>query len=771
MINIILIILFSLLFSDNVNISSFLIDSHNIPIKYANIQCDDTGTSSDIDGYFFISCSEHSNLTISHINYETTILPLNSIQNTITLKNTLISLNQVNVYGQFNNQSKKVTSTQIIKKISSHNNFINDISSSISNLNYASGTSTPRYFQIRGLGELSQFSGEGAPNYYIGLTLDNIDFSGLSLPLTLFDINQIEVFKGPNSTLFGQNATGGNIHITTNDPHKYKSYTGSFNLGNYNSSSINLRLSNSLTDNLFYNTSMSKYYSDGWIKNKQLNEGNSFYRYDTNSINHESLQYKLLFDKNNMIIKTTYIYAHANNKYDIWAPDNNGYTTYTDYRGVDSQKTNAFSLYIENSKPMVDIIGISTYADNAIIYSYDSDWGNNEFWTNEPYNYDNYYYDYYAPYSYTDYTDRKRINSSNELRIIFKKSKYLNITTGLTQNNIKEYDTRDGWLFAGNATNISSTFNIKNSAFYTEFLIKNINQLECTIGLRNDNNTTHNSILWSDWYDNSNVLNYKISSNNLTAGSIKLEYDFFNKLNLISFFSTGYKPKGINQSPNTPNDYKLYDLETSYNYDLGLEYHLENFNLNLSIFYIFRKNPQLRVFYQYDNTNPNSFDYAVFNSKYGQNNGLEIDINSSFNNKLFIDVSIGYLRTYISDFTYNDVIYGDREQAHAPHYTYHLSFDYKLFENTLYNISFHGMDSFYFDDQNDHQSNKRNLADSSIEYKNNLFSLRFWSKNIFNSKYQTRGYTFGLEPPSYEVKDYKAFGSPRTFGITFEYDI
>ena len=134
MINIILIILFSLLFSDNINISSFLIDSHNIPIKYANIQCDDTGTSSDIDGYFFISCSEHSNLTISHINYETTIFPLNSIQNTITLKNTLISLNQVNVYGQFNNQSKKVTSTQIIKKISSHNNFINDISSRISNL-------------------------------------------------------------------------------------------------------------------------------------------------------------------------------------------------------------------------------------------------------------------------------------------------------------------------------------------------------------------------------------------------------------------------------------------------------------------------------------------------------------------------------------------------------------------------------------------------------------------------------------------------------------
>ena len=92
-----------------------------------------------------------------------------------------------------------------------------------------------------------------------------------------------------------------------------------------------------------------------------------------------------------------------------------------------------------------------------------------------------------------------------------------------------------------------------------------------------------------------------------------------------------------------------------------------------------------------------------------------------FRNNLFFKASVGLLKTYISDFIYNDTNYGDREQAHAPSYTYSLSIDYKLFNNIMYNVSFSGMDSFYFDDQNNHISSKRNLVDMSIEYKKSLF--------------------------------------------------
>ena len=122
-----------------------------------------------------------------------------------------------------------------------------------------------------------------------------------------------------------------------------------------------------------------------------------------------------MIDKIDLMIKTTFIYSHADNKYDVWTPDNNGFITYTDYRGTDDQKTNAFSVYIKKSIKDFDIISISSYSHNNIIYSYDSDWGNNEYWSSEPFNFNNYYYGYYSPYNYTDYTDREKINKSSQL--------------------------------------------------------------------------------------------------------------------------------------------------------------------------------------------------------------------------------------------------------------------------------------------------------------------------------------------------------------------
>ena len=59
------------------------------------------------------------------------------------------------------------------------NHHFQDLASGIPNLNWAGGTSRPRYFQIRGVGERSQFAGAGAPNYSVGFLMDDVDLSGL----------------------------------------------------------------------------------------------------------------------------------------------------------------------------------------------------------------------------------------------------------------------------------------------------------------------------------------------------------------------------------------------------------------------------------------------------------------------------------------------------------------------------------------------------------------------------------------------------------------
>src|SRR5271169_3525374 len=91
-----------------------------------------------------------------------------------------------------------------------------DVLSLIPNLNWAAGTSLPRFFQLRGIGEVEQY--QGAPNPSVGFLIDDIDFSGAGMPATLFDTQQIEVLRGPQGTTYGANALAGLISVHTADP-------------------------------------------------------------------------------------------------------------------------------------------------------------------------------------------------------------------------------------------------------------------------------------------------------------------------------------------------------------------------------------------------------------------------------------------------------------------------------------------------------------------------------------------------------------------------
>ena len=85
----------------------------------------------------------------------------------------------------------------------------------VPNLNWSGGTSRPRYFQLRGIGELEQY--QGAPNPSVGFLIDDIDLSGVGMPATLFDVEQIEVLRGPQGTRYGANALAGLIKLNTRE--------------------------------------------------------------------------------------------------------------------------------------------------------------------------------------------------------------------------------------------------------------------------------------------------------------------------------------------------------------------------------------------------------------------------------------------------------------------------------------------------------------------------------------------------------------------------
>jgi iron complex outermembrane receptor protein len=90
----------------------------------------------------------------------------------------------------------------------------------------------------------------------------------------LFDVQQIEVLKGAQGAVYGRNAIGGAIVITTQQPGE--EFDGRFRLGYDSGPGARAQVSGSGplgdSDTLKYHAALSYYDTDGWIDNTYLDE-------------------------------------------------------------------------------------------------------------------------------------------------------------------------------------------------------------------------------------------------------------------------------------------------------------------------------------------------------------------------------------------------------------------------------------------------------------------------------------------------------------------
>ena len=563
-----------------ITVSGSIKDTNDKLIEGVNIYTDRTGISTNKKGSFSLKCFPDEVVTFSHVSYSDITLLAKDVPKNITMKLRNINADEVIVRGgsfdlsikETNNSLMVIQSEDIESGVYQH---FDDVINLTPNLNSSGGTSRSRYFQIRGIGELSQFSGEGAPHFYVGYIMDDIDFSGIGMVGLLNDIDQIEVFKGPQSSIYGPNAMAGMINISSNDPTPHREGKIAINAGDYNYNGISGYFSSSLRYNLFHRLSFSINKSDGFRKNNYLDISNS------NKIDESMLRYKLLYSPNNKInFKLTYYLIDINNGYDMWSPDNNGYTTYSDYLGKDTHKSNAFSFksnfrFTDNLK----LTSITSLSSNNIDYNYDSDWANDDFWKD---NYDWFpesnSYDFsdpilfpwgYYPYSFTDETSRKRDNVSQELRITSK-----NTIGGLYLSRTKEDDLRKGYLMGGNVDSLASYFEILSMSFYASTKLDISDKLSLITRLRAENNNIKSDVDTRAYGFEAGSFNEETNSI-LWGGRISMNRLIDDYSNFGLSISKGYKSHGFNQSINIgstsyqlPEDLRTYESEDVYNIEL-----------------------------------------------------------------------------------------------------------------------------------------------------------------------------------------------------------
>ncbi len=145
-----------------------------------------------------------------------------------------------------------------------------DLLKAIPNVNFARGNFGGFNFQVRGIG--TKTVGTSADG---GISVHENDVPLVSSGLgdgDFFDIERVEVLRGPQGTLFGRNATGGVVNIITAKPVNHFAAEATGEYGNFNSQRLKGYVNVPIGDTLSVRLAGSYFKRDGMAENIFLHE-------------------------------------------------------------------------------------------------------------------------------------------------------------------------------------------------------------------------------------------------------------------------------------------------------------------------------------------------------------------------------------------------------------------------------------------------------------------------------------------------------------------
>ncbi len=122
-----------------------------------------------------------------------------------------------------------------------------DIQFALPNVTFTKTNFTSNSFQIRGIGSNAVGATTDAST---GIHINDIPFDSRIFETEFFDVERVEVLRGPQGTQFGRNATGGVLNIITKRPTDEFSSEGEFGFGNYKEFKVKGAVNIPLSDKL-----------------------------------------------------------------------------------------------------------------------------------------------------------------------------------------------------------------------------------------------------------------------------------------------------------------------------------------------------------------------------------------------------------------------------------------------------------------------------------------------------------------------------------------
>jgi iron complex outermembrane recepter protein len=288
------------------DIAGTVTGTDGLPLSGATVVVQNTNTTAiaDADGLFFIPAQTLPvTLNISFLGFKDQVIAVNETTPfplEITLTEVFdTSLSEVVITSRRRRENAQnvpipitVISGRLANDAGAFN--VNRIKELVPSVQLYSSNPRNTGLSIRGLGTTFGLTNDGI-DPGVGFYVDGVYYARpAATTLDFIDLEQIEVLRGPQGTLFGKNTTAGAFNITTKKPQFNFGATVENSFGNYNFLQSKVSITGPFTDKLAGRLSFSGTQRDGLLYNTRTQQR-------VNDLNNLGLRGQLLYQPNNRV--------------------------------------------------------------------------------------------------------------------------------------------------------------------------------------------------------------------------------------------------------------------------------------------------------------------------------------------------------------------------------------------------------------------------------------------------------------------------------------
>jgi len=651
----------------------------------------------------------------------------------------------------------------------------------------AFGSGQPN-FRIRGVGFSDYTSNNASP---VGVSIDDVAYA---LPIQtqgqLFDIDRVEVLRGPQGTLYGRNTTGGEINFISNrptaDPHA--GFTAEY--GSHNEFNGEGYVSGTIAEGLLGRLSIATEQGGAWQRNRETgqslgNKNSVAVRGQLEWNPTEALNFRLNLhlsedksDETGLHLLQPYTPYNAGAGGPVIPADTSRYVT-----GWSLDPAFAKIIGINaNSKPGVD------NSNNGVDFTANIDFGGAKLTSISAYN--KMIRREYSDWDSTQYYDSDEYFRS-DLNVFSQEVRIASTGTGpfgwvggvfYSDQNLEEKFFSDFTDAAGIGGIVLTKYD-QNANSFGEFGQINYqfsNSFKGTLGVREDHETRELVNLNTGFLTGppiptfTGTLNPPSTTSNLPSGKAELDYTPVDKTLIYWSISRGVKSGGFTaHNTTTAASADAFEPEKLTAYEIGVKSDVtDSLRVDAAVFYYRYKDQQIlgKVF----DFGSDSYIGRFVNAD-SRISGGEVELEWRPLAGLSISQYFGFAEGYYTSTLLNSdtpAVDYDGKPESFPKVSYggDLSYGWNVgnFKVTAEsNYSFHDTYSqFYLLGSNDFTIPKYWLANANLSLSpasGAPWSLTLWGRNIFDKGYDT---TRNFFLPGTEVAQ---AGEPATFGIRVSY--